>query len=725
MNELFLKTVEMSITASWLVLAVIAIRAVFRKIPKWILCLFWGLVAVRLICPFSIESRLSLVPDAGQLSQNASYSAETGKQAIGDILDSEGNVILERHLSAARGEILDSDGNVIVEKNAGAVSAPSVAQTQSWISSLAGIWLLGITGMLVYTLVSYCLLKRKVATAIPVRRGIKQSEFVDSSFVLGMIRPVIYLPFGMPEKDMTYVIAHEQAHIRRKDHWWKLLGFLLLTVHWFNPLMWLAYVLLCRDIELACDEKVIKKLGNQQRADYTKALLACSVNRRAIAACPLAFGEVGVRERVKSVLNYRKPSIWIVIVAEITCIAVAVCFLTNPVQENANIQNNERPEENVDANSSDAADTAKPSGTAEGDNMVIQDAAYYLELASGGKSFQNMSEEQTARILEEYDTLLDDYTLFARESTDNRMGYILGYYHGDPENNPFAALYTMEFSLPESDSWQLLYQESDNEAINKTISEMQEPEAGYVIKNSYVHYASGSGLIMIQPRNLDSSLASAFAAYLSPGGRDYIADAVSRGIALGTPDEPYLTVYLVSEKYGEISEKIPLGVEEAAAIAQEERRQLTDGYGFAASLHADGETVYYTQSSGVPQTVLDLAVEKCDYRFADPSLITGPILEAELDCDWLDAPVYANKGDLERLREILVNAEFGYVGSCGYGAKLTLTLTGGEKLTVFKGCDGCDTMVFGSYGGYFIGDSENGEFWNMFGLDADTKELLE
>ena len=333
MNELFLKIINMSITASWLVLAVIAVRLVSQKTPRWILCLFWGLVAVRLICPFSIESRLSLIPDAEQLLQDVAYSAETVKQARGDIQDSEGNVILERHQPAARGEILDSDGNVIAEKNVGTVSDPRATQIKSWIHYPARIWLIGISVMLVYTLVSYYLLKRKVATAIPIRSGIKQSEFVDSSFVLGIIRPVIYLPFGMTERDMTYVIAHEQAHIRRKDHWWKPLGFLLLTIHWFNPLMWLAYVLLCRDIELACDEKVIKDLSNEQRADYTQSLVACSVNRRMIAACPLAFGEVGVKGRVKSVMNYRKPAFWIILVSIVACVVVAVCFLTNPKQD--------------------------------------------------------------------------------------------------------------------------------------------------------------------------------------------------------------------------------------------------------------------------------------------------------------------------------------------------------------------------------------------------------
>ena len=196
------------------------------------------------------------------------------------------------------------------------------------------VWTIGILLLVAYTVISYWRLRRKVDTAVRYKDNIFQSENVKSPFVLGIIKPRIYLPFNMNGQDLEHVVAHEQAHIHRKDHWWKPFGFLLLTIHWFNPLVWLAYVLLCRDIELACDEKVIKELGNEQRADYTQALVACSVNRRMIAACPLAFGEVGVKDRVKSVMNYKKPAFWGVVLAVIVCVFVAVCFLTNPVTKN-------------------------------------------------------------------------------------------------------------------------------------------------------------------------------------------------------------------------------------------------------------------------------------------------------------------------------------------------------------------------------------------------------
>ena len=329
MEALFLKLVNMSITASWLVLAIIAVRLVFKKAPKWILCLLWGLVAVRLICPFSIESSLSLIPDPEPLSHEQVYITETVKQAHGEILDSEGNVIVERH-PAVNGDILNSEGNIIVEVQDGHRTYPEEEQAHGWTYTISRIWVIGFCVMLTYTAVSYYLLKKKVATAIPLKRGIKQSEYVDSPFVLGIVRPVIYLPFDMAEADCAYVIAHEKAHIRRRDHWWKPLGFLLLSIYWFNPVLWAAYILLCRDIEAACDEKVIKDMKKDDRRAYSTALLNCSIHRRSIAACPLAFGETGVKTRVKGIMNYRKPAFWVILIALLICIVISICFLTDP-----------------------------------------------------------------------------------------------------------------------------------------------------------------------------------------------------------------------------------------------------------------------------------------------------------------------------------------------------------------------------------------------------------
>lgn len=301
----------MSISASWVVIAVLTLRFCLKKAPKWVNVLLWGIVAVRMVFPFSIESVLSLIPSAETISPSImmeqSPSVQTGVPALNHVI----NPVISGSFTPAPGA--------------------SANPLQIWIPVLAGIWLFGIAALFLYSAVSYWRLRRKVCEAVILRGNIYQSEKVCSPFVLGIIRPKIYLPYHMDSREMDHVIAHEQTHIRRKDHWWKPLGFLLLTTHWFNPLMWLSYILLCQDIELACDEKVIRKMSNEQRADYTQALVACSVDRRLITACPLAFGEIGVKERVKSVMNYKKPAFWIVLASVIVCAVIAVCFLTNPI----------------------------------------------------------------------------------------------------------------------------------------------------------------------------------------------------------------------------------------------------------------------------------------------------------------------------------------------------------------------------------------------------------
>ena len=313
MNEFFLKIINMSISASWLIFAVLILRLVLKKAPKWVNVLLWGIVAIRLICPFSFESALSLIPSAEtfpkKIISGPSFDVQSGITPVDNRIN---DYLGDRYFEGVT--VPANNGNTIM-------------------TILTIVWTIGILLLVAYTVISYWRLHREIDTAVRYKDNIFQSENVSSPFVLGLIKPRIYLPFKLDGQDMEHVVAHEQAHIRRKDHWWKPLGFLLLTIHWFNPLMWLAYVLLCRDIELACDEKVIKGLSNEQRADYTQALVACSVNHRMIAACPLTFGEVGVKERVKSVMNYKKPAFWVIIIAVIVCVGVAVCFLTNPKQD--------------------------------------------------------------------------------------------------------------------------------------------------------------------------------------------------------------------------------------------------------------------------------------------------------------------------------------------------------------------------------------------------------
>ena len=297
MSALFLKILHMSVSASWIAAAVLVLRLCLKRAPKWGNVLLWGFVAVRLVFPVSIESPLSLLPRTAISPAGAAAVRAGAAPVIGG--------------SAA----------------AGAAVSPS----QAWFPVLAWVWAAGIAVLFLYTMVSTLRLRYRVREAVRLRGNIYQSEQIDTPFVLGTIRPRIYLPYRMDSCEQQHVIAHEQAHLRRGDQLWKPLGFLLLAIHWFNPVMWGSYVLLCRDIELACDENVIRKLDCGQRADYMQALVLCSVNRRRIAACPLAFGEVGVKERVKSVMLYKKPTFWIILLVIIVCIVLAVCFLTDPV----------------------------------------------------------------------------------------------------------------------------------------------------------------------------------------------------------------------------------------------------------------------------------------------------------------------------------------------------------------------------------------------------------
>lgn len=313
MDAIFLKIVNMSIAASWLILAVILLRMVLKKAPKWINVLLWALVAVRLIFPVSFESSLSLIPNVEPISQEIvnniipEYEFET-------FTDAEANRFAQEQHQA---------GDVLV----------MVSHSLDGVYVAAFVWAVGIFALVVFVAISYFRLKRKVKVSLFLRDNIWICDDIQTPFILGAIKPRIYIPSGTDEAQLPHIIAHENAHLKRRDHWWKPLGFLVLAIHWFNPLVWVAYILLCRDIELACDEKVIRDLNQSESVSYSEALLSCSVNRRMVMVCPLAFGEVGVKERVKRVLNYKKPAFWIIVVAVIASVIMAVCFLTNPKQD--------------------------------------------------------------------------------------------------------------------------------------------------------------------------------------------------------------------------------------------------------------------------------------------------------------------------------------------------------------------------------------------------------
>lgn len=326
MQALFSGIVQWSLMASLFALAVIALRLLLPHSPKWIICLLWGLVALRLICPVFIESDFSLIPN--RLS-NGQLLSDFGNQYIGDVdIIYENNANFTDAVNAGLTPIYSDAGAYVITAKGGYTSPATLKDTL--LPVLSYVWLIGVMAMLFYITVSYITLRRKMAEATRVRENIWQCQAVVSPFVLGIFHPQIYLPYHISDEDAQNVLAHEQAHIQRKDHWWKPLGFLLLSIHWFNPVLWLSYVLLCRDIESACDEKVIRHMEKSQKQAYSTALLHCSVHHRRIAACPLAFGETGVKERIVHIMTYKKPAFWIVIAVIMVSIIAGVCFLTAP-----------------------------------------------------------------------------------------------------------------------------------------------------------------------------------------------------------------------------------------------------------------------------------------------------------------------------------------------------------------------------------------------------------
>lgn len=312
MEQVFISVVNRSIAASWLILAVLIARVLLRRAPKWSRCALWALVGLRLICPEFPQSGVSLIPSVQTIPQGIEMSPapalETGVSSLDGVL------------------------NPLVTEVFAPNPAASANPLQIWFFIGAVLWIGGMAVMALYALVSYLRVRAKFRVSMPLRDNILLCDDIDSPFLLGLFRPRIYLPSAMEEAHIPHVLAHERSHLSRMDHWWKPIGFAILTVHWFNPLVWLSYVLLCRDIELACDERVIRTMEAGSKKAYSEALLSCSVGHRLIAACPLAFGEVSVKERVKSILHYKKPAFWLMAAALVLCVLVGVFFLTDPVE---------------------------------------------------------------------------------------------------------------------------------------------------------------------------------------------------------------------------------------------------------------------------------------------------------------------------------------------------------------------------------------------------------
>lgn len=335
MKNIFINLFNMSITASWFILAILLFRLIFKKAPKWIVCILWCLVGVRLICPFSIESRFSFLPKENSVSDIYVHESYRENDNSDVVLEHDEDIVTYKTNSSSKTQatINKVAGNNHVTKHYKRID----------FSICSYIWVIGLGLFSMYGIIMYIKLKLSLKDAVRYDRKIYQTEGIDTAFVIGILNPIIYIPYGLGGEQLNCVIKHEQAHISRRDHLIKPIGYILLFVYWFNPIIWLAYIMFCHDIELACDEKVIREMGYDKKKLYTQTILDCSSKRKKIVASPVAFAEIGVKERVVEILKIKKAKKSIVVVSLVVCGIVALGFMTSPLRTNANENNFSEP----------------------------------------------------------------------------------------------------------------------------------------------------------------------------------------------------------------------------------------------------------------------------------------------------------------------------------------------------------------------------------------------
>lgn len=311
MEALFLKIFSRSIVAGWVILGVLLLRIFMKKAPKALCCALWALVALRLVCPGFLESGFSLLPGTEAVPREILTVQPTGLDKGSSGLNEVVNPILAEPRVSEGGQ-----GSNLM---------------QALVRVVSRLWVAGTILLLLYAFISWIRLRRQVAVSLKVEGNIWICDAIRSPFILGLFSPRIYVPSDLNAEQLACVVEHERAHLKRHDHWWKPLGFLLLALYWFQPLCWIAYICLCQDIEMACDERVVRRMENGEKKNYAEALLACSIPRHSISACPVAFGETGVKKRVKGVLNYKKPTFWVLGTAAVACVVAVLCLLTDPL----------------------------------------------------------------------------------------------------------------------------------------------------------------------------------------------------------------------------------------------------------------------------------------------------------------------------------------------------------------------------------------------------------
>ena len=332
MQQLFQNILTASFHGSVVIVVVILLRLVLKKTPKKFLCLLWLLAGLRLMMPFEIQSSLSLQPEPLPVAEEILWQ-EPAAASMPEFTELPQTPVQEDTVQQAAAV---PEASAVPDAAAPVPAADPQPEKEplSWPAMLPYFWLAVTSCFALYSVCAYVTLRRKVRLAVKIPGGY-ECENIETAFILGFIRPKIYIPMGMSQTVRKHILAHERTHLEKGDHWFKMVGFVALALHWFNPLVWAAYILLCKDIEMACDERVVQFMELNERKEYAAALLNCSTNRAHLAACPVAFGEVSVKYRIKSVLNYRKPSFWISMLGVIAIGFVAVCLVTSPTEDGA------------------------------------------------------------------------------------------------------------------------------------------------------------------------------------------------------------------------------------------------------------------------------------------------------------------------------------------------------------------------------------------------------
>lgn len=718
------------IQATALMLALIALRPLLKRfVSPRARCALWALPALRLIFPFRIPSPISIMAPIEPVSSGLSAAASRP---------------LETPSWLGSGIGLEPSELPAVEL----APDPLVAAPQSGISLSAILLIIWLAGVLVVggIIIRQNLRFHKMSLRHAEKLGdgwglpVYLLRNLPSPCLAGVIRPRIYINERTLVSDevLEMTILHETTHYKRLDHIWGAVRGMMLALFWFHPLVWLCAEMFRADCETACDAAATRGMDHDRRMSYGLALISLASRMpagsagRLVCLSTMGGSKKLLKERINTlakVKTVRSAALIALMLAAVLCFTMCTVPADDEVSSTAPaaVPQTLAEQNTVPGTGSSSVAPKEPEAQQElgYSPETVEDLAYFIELATLGQDFADMDEARKNEILLEYGDLLDNYELISRESSDGSFAYIVGCYMGNEGESELLDMWSLEMGAP--DGWaQILYTEAQSDTVEYALALNELPNAEvYQITKSRIHYSRDNELIFIEPLG-GISLSTVYSRYCyTPNGREYIADAASRGISLTEMKGAYLEVYYISESYGEVWERIALSDAEYEAIKAEQLEELSPGYGFSATLNNGDESIYFSENRGVPPSALQLATEKCGYKFATPENISE-LKSARFECSWLTDAITLSGEKLERLEEILKNAQFGYVGSCGYGAKLILEMENGEEMVVFKGCDSCDTIVFGSYGGYFLGDEENIEFWELFGLDADfSHEPLE